>query len=98
MPKPDHLKPIHQRKTFEVEGVKFQRLTAMHEAGRYSVVDQDGEKWVVTGDGTNRYPWFIRDAKEHVIGGAKNLEDAGGWIARFRRKNPTTPYKHEART
>lgn len=96
MPKPDHLKPLHQRKRFEVAGVTFERLTMMHEPGKYSVLDFDRGRWEVTGDGTNRYPWFIRDEKGHVVGGAKNLADAGEWIARHRRKHPISPYKPES--
>lgn len=98
MTKPDHLKPIHQRKRFESDGVAFERLTQMHEEGKYSATDSDGGKWIVTGDGTNRYPWFIRNAKGHVEGGAKNLVDVAAWIARYRKKNPLSPYKHERRT
>lgn len=97
MAKPDHLKPLHQRKRFDVAGVSFERQTPMHEPGKYSVIDAEGGRWIVTGDGTNRYPWFIRNAKGHVEGGAKNLVDAGEWIARHRRKNPISPYKPEAR-
>ncbi len=97
MPKPDHLKPLHQRKRFDVEGVSFERQTPMHEPGKYSAVDFEGGRWIVTGDGTNRYPWFIRRDNGHVEGGAKNLVDAAGWIARYRRKNPISPYKPERR-
>lgn len=98
MTKPDHLKPMHQRKTFEVEGVTFRRLTPFHEEGKYSAVDAEGGKWTVTGNGTNRYPWFIHDEKGKVRDGAKNLDDAGRRIAHLRRRNPISPYKPDTLT
>lgn len=97
MSKPDDGKPLHQRKRFTHEGVSFERLTGFHEEGRYSVVDQDGGRWTVTGDGTNRYPWVVHNHREKVQKFARNLVETAEWIARERAKNPLSPYKPEPR-
>lgn len=97
MGKPDAGKPLHQQKRFTHQGVSFERVTGFHEPGRYSVIDQDGGKWTVTGDGTNRYPWVVYNHREKVQKFARNLVDAAQWIAGERARHPLSPYKGEAR-
>lgn len=95
MSKPDEGKPIHQRKRFTHQGVSFERVTGFHEEGKYSVVDQDGGKWTVTGDGSNRYPWVIKNHRDNVQKFARNLVESAQWIAGERARYPLSPYKSE---
>lgn len=90
MAKPEDAKPIHQRLRFDWNGVAFQRLTQMHEAGRYSVIDADGGKWIVTGGNSNRWPWKIEGQGKGI---ARNLVEAAEWIAAYRKRHPLSPYK-----
>lgn len=88
----DEGKPLHQRKRFTWNGVAFERVTGFHEAGRYSVIDQDGGKWILSGGNSNRWPWKIEGQGKGI---ARNLVEAAEWIAAYRTRHPLSPYKPE---
>lgn len=88
-------KPFYQRMEFSLDGIRFKRTTKLHQEGRYEVTDAEGGKWIVTGDGTNRYPWIVHNERGAVEKFCRNLQDAAGAIARARARNPRSPYKPE---
>ncbi len=83
---------------FTLDGVTFKRTTQLHEVGRYEVTDQDGGQWLVTGTGSNRYPWTCTIANDEerpntVLHHGANLIDACRFISQWRARHPRSAYK-----
>lgn len=95
-PPPPKEKPFYQRMEFTLDGIRFKRTTGLHQEGRYEVVDAHGGSWIVTGDGTNRYPWIVHRSSGAVEKFCRNLIDAAGAIARASARD-RSPYKPEPR-